>query len=176
VILWLLFWNHEFPLAPSLYLPFICFCYALRIQSIRRNFLNSSWGNPHPTCEGAGSSLCVLSRPDMCALNIITPHPTPSCMTGLAPVKPGCFHVCPPRLVFFFVPNFFFLECRLVCSRKGLPYLHIVREGRSLFSCNKNGPRARDWGAKTAFVTSPDKRNAEWPDQVTGRFPEISLN
>lgn len=78
--------------------------YTLHIKNVRRTFLNSCVSINlvrQPLCQRADISLCVLSRPDMCTHNIIIPP----CMTGLAPLRSGCFCICPPHLVFY--PEFF---------------------------------------------------------------------
>lgn len=78
--------------------------YTLRIKNVRRTFLNSCVSINlvrQPLFQRADISLCVLSRPDMCTHNIIIPP----CMTGLAPLRSGCFCICPPHLVFY--PEFF---------------------------------------------------------------------
>jgi hypothetical protein len=101
------------------------------------------------------SCVCVVQTGHVCAHNIITPS-HPSCMTGLAPLRSGCFHICPPLLILF--SSEFFLS--------GMP-TGVYTEGVILFAYRPSGPlilqlqqkrrTARQLRATTSYVALPDK-------------------
>lgn len=94
------FLKHAVPIISPLYIFILHSSYKKRKKDFLEQLCTHQLGTAAPLPTSWYIFVCVVQTG-----HVYAQYNHPPCMTGLAPLRSGCFCICPPHLVFY--PEFF---------------------------------------------------------------------